>query len=240
MFLVAGSRIDAFPGLKISWLDPRIGIGYKFSEKSTLKIAAGIFHQLPDLRLFSPEDGNPNLSSMRSDHIVISYDLEINKYNSLRIEAYHKKYSNLPLEDELLNYSSNGNGFANGIDFIVKGKLPIGFDGWVSYGFINTKRKWMDFEKLSKSDFDITHNLALVLNYSLSAMWKVGINYKYATGRPYTPVLGSNYISTVNVFEPIYGVDNSDRYPDYHRLDFRVTHLNQFFKNILQFFTLKR
>ena len=56
---------------------------------------------------------------------------------------------------------SNGNGFANGIDFIIKGRLPMGFEGWVSYGFINTKRKWLDYEKLTKSDFDITHNLTI-------------------------------------------------------------------------------
>jgi len=235
LFTVAGSRIDVFPDLKINWFDPRVGFGYKLTEKSTIKIAWGIFHQLPDLRLFSPEDGNPNLLSMRADHLVLSYDFKIDKNNSLRIEAYHKRYTNLPLEDKVINYSNEGDGFANGIDVIAKGRLPFGFDGWISYGFINTKRKWMDFEELSKSDFDITNNLAVVLNYRLSAMWKVGINYKYATGRPYTPVVGSNYVAHADIYEPVYGIDNSGRYPDYHRLDFRVTHLNQMFG---KFFTV--
>jgi len=239
LFLVAGSRIDAFPGLKIHWFDPRAGIGYKLSEKSTLKIAWGIFHQLPDLRLFSAEDGNPNLLSMRADHLVLSYDFKLDKSNSLRIEAYHKRYTNLPLEDKVINYSNEGSGFANGIDFIAKGRLPIRFEGWISYGFINTKRKWMDFEKLSNSDFDITHNLAIVLNYRLSAMWKVGINYKHATGRPYTPVINSEYNPISAVYEPIYGIDNSVRFPNYHRLDFRVTHLHQIFKNFFTVFYIE-
>lgn len=236
LFTVAGIRTDIFSDLKIITFDPRIGIGYKLTEKSTLKVAGGMFHQLPDLRLFSADDGNPELSSMRAEHYVLSYDLEFNKYSSLRIEGYHKNYSNLPLEDDVLNYSNNGEGFANGLDIIIKGRLPIGLEGWASYGLINTKRKWLEFEKLTMSDFDITHNLAIVLNYRLLAMWSVGVNYKYATGRPLTPVEDAQFNPLIGIYEPIYGDDNSERYPDYHRLDFRVTHLNQLFNKLFTVF----
>ena len=235
LFMVAGSRVDGFPGRDIKWLDPRIGFGYKISEKSTVKIASGTFHQLPDLRLFAPQDGNPNLLPMRSDHIAFSYDFDLNKFTSLRLELYHKIYKNLPLEDSELNYSNDGEGFANGIDFIAKGKFNNGFEGWLSYGFINTKRKWMEFEGLSHSNFDITHNLALVLNYRLAAMWKIGMNYKYATGRPFTPVIIARFNPHSGIYEPAYGKNNSERYPDYHRLDLRITHMNQLFK---EYFTI--
>lgn len=235
LFTVAGVRYDIFPDLNIQWFDPRIGIGYNLTENSKLKIALGIFHQLPDLRLYSEDDGNPKLDAMKAEHIVASYDLLFGKNSSIRIEGYHKKYSNLPLDDDELNYNNDGNGFANGIDVIIKGKFPLGLEGWISYGFINTKRKWLEFEKLSRSDFDITHNLAVVLNYRLSAMWRLGVNYKFATGRPFTPVIGSTINQLSGIYEPIYGVDNSERFPNYHRLDFRVTHLNQLFK---KFFTV--
>ena len=76
----------------------------------------------------------------------------------------------------------------------------------------------------------------MVTNYHFSAMWKVGINYKYATGRPYTPVISSTYHPDVNIYEPIYGVDNSSRYPNYHRLDLRITHMNQIFHNYFAVF----
>ena len=239
LFMVAGSRVDGFPGRDIKWLDPRIGFGYKISEKSTFKIASGTFHQLPDLRLFAPQDGNPNLLPMRSDHIAFSYDFDLNKFTSLRLELYHKIYKNLPLEDSELNYSNDGEGFANGIDFIAKGKFNNGFEGWLSYGFINTKRKWMEFEGLSHSNFDITHNLALVLNYRLAAMWKIGMNYKYATGRPFTPVIIARFNPHSGIYEPAYGKNNSERYPDYHRLDLRITHMNQLFKEYFTIFYIE-
>jgi outer membrane cobalamin receptor len=239
LFTVAGARIDAFPDLNINWFDPRIGIGYKLTDNSTVKVAAGIFHQLPDLRLFSADDGNPNLNSMKAEHLVLSYDLLFDKNSSFRIEGYHKKYTNLPSEDDILNYNNNGEGFANGIDVILKGKFQLGFEGWISYGLINTKRKWLQFENLSKSDFDITHNLAVVMNYRISAKWRVGVNYKFATGRPYTPVVDSEINPLSGIYEPNYGIDNSERFPDYHRLDFRITHLNQILRKFYTIFYIE-
>jgi len=236
LFTVAGIRYDVFPDLNIQWVDPRIGVGYNLTKNSKLKVAMGVFHQLPDLRLYSEDDGNPKLNAMKAEHIVASYDLLFGKNSSVRIEGYHKKYSNLPLDDNELNYNNNGNGFANGIDVIVKGKFPLGLEGWVSYGFINTKRKWLEFEELSRSDFDITHNLAVVLNYRLSAMWRLGVNYKFATGRPFTPVIDSRINHLSGIYEPVYGIDNSERFPNYHRLDFRITHLNQLFKKFFAVF----
>jgi len=162
-------------------------------------------------------------------------DYKINKVSSVRIEGYHKEYSNLPLEDELLNYNNSGYGFAQGIDFMIKGNLFGIIDGWVSYGFINTKRKWMDFEEFSSSTFDITHNLTIIAKYNITPVFQVGVNYKYATGRPFTPVESSNYRSDLDIFEPVYGNDNSDRYPTYQRLDIRLTYLTQMFDN---FFTV--
>ena len=144
-------------------------------------------------------------------------------------QAEHVEAANLPLEDDLLNYNNNGHGFANGLDFILKGRLPFGIDGWLSYGYINTKRKWLDYDEFTSSEFDITHQVSIIAKYFLSAMWQIGINYKHATGRPFTPVRSSSYNSDFDVYEPVYEITNSERYPDYKRLDFRLTHFNQIF-----------
>ncbi|MFH1195304.1 MAG: TonB-dependent receptor [bacterium] len=229
LFSIAGARTDVFPDLNISWFDPRFSVGYKITENSTLKLGGGIFHQLPETRLFARTDGNPNLKPMQAVHYVLSYDLNFTSFNTLRIEAYHKTYDNLPLEDTQINYNNNGSGFANGFDVILKGDLPFAISGWISYGYINTKRKWMDYEEMTSSSYDITHNVAIILKYNLSAMWQIGINYKYATGRPFTPITGSDYKSELDIYEPVYGIDNSARYKNYERLDLRITHMNQMF-----------
>lgn len=227
-----GLRYDMISDLNLSWIDPRASLGYKLSGRSTVKLGWGIFHQLPDPRLFSPIEGNPNLTAMKSEHIILSYDYNLDEQNSFRAELYHKKYSGLPREIPILNYDNSGHGFANGIDIILKGNLPLNINGWISYGYINTKRFWMDFDELTSSSFDITHNLTLVLKYNLSDSWQIGVNAKYATGRPYTPIISSHYRNDMNIYEPIYASTNSSRYPDYKRVDVRLTYFNQLFGSI--------
>ena len=60
-------------------------------------------------------------------------------------------------------------------------------------------------------------------------MIQLGINYKYATGRPFTPLTGAHLNPQLNIYEPEYGTKNSRRYKNYQRLDLRITYLSQLF-----------
>jgi vitamin B12 transporter len=226
----AGVRYDNFTTLQVHWFDPRMSIGYKIDDNSSLRFAAGIFREVPDPRLFNPIDGNPHLKPMKAEHLIGSYDYMLSDQNSFRIEVYRKNYKDLPLNNETLNYDNSGYGYADGIDCIFKGEFPFGINGWISYGYINTKRYWMDYDYLTSSGFDITHNIALVAKYSVSEKLQVGLTAKYATGQPYTPVVGSIYRNNLNIYEPIYAATNSSRYPDYKRVDLRWTYFGQLFQ----------
>ncbi len=230
----AGLRFDNFIDLNTRWIDPRASLGYKLNEKNVFRFGWGIYKQIPDPRLFNPSDGNPELKPMRADHIIISYEYLPDELNSFRIEAYQKTYTNLPAENDELNYDNSGCGFARGIDVIYKGVFPFGINGWISYGYINTKRKWMDSDIYTSSSFDITHNFALVAKYNLSEKFQLGLTAKYATGRPYTPVISSEFKNDLNIFEPVYAAVNSSRFPDYKRVDLRLT----YFGNILNNYSL--
>ncbi|GBD87067.1 TonB-dependent Receptor Plug Domain protein [bacterium BMS3Abin03] len=239
LYIVGGLRGDIVSPLSLKWLDPRANLGYKITGKLTFTLGWGIFHQHPDPRLYSSADGNPKLGAMKAIHYIASIDYKFNKTDNFRIEAYYKDYKNLPLKDEKLNYNNNGYGFAKGIDVMLKGNLFGIIDGWLSYGLIDTKRKWMDFNNLSSSSFDITHNFTLIAKYNITRSFQVGINYKYATGRPFNPVVGSNYIPDLDIYEPVYGKKNSARYPTYQRLDLRLTYLTQLFNNYFTVFYLE-
>ncbi|MGE5805634.1 MAG: TonB-dependent receptor [Ignavibacteria bacterium] len=229
-----GLRFDNFIDLNTRWIDPRASLGYKLNEKNIFRLGWGIYKQIPDPRLFNPSDGNPGLKPMRADHTIISYEYLPDELNSFRIEAYQKTYKNLPMENDELNYDNSGCGFARGIDVIYKGVFPFGINGWISYGYINTKRKWMDSDIYTSSSFDITHNFALVAKYNLSGKFQLGLTAKYATGRPYTPVISSNFKNDLNIFEPVYAAVNSSRFPHYKRIDLRLT----YFGNILNNYSL--
>jgi vitamin B12 transporter len=225
----AGIRYDDISRPSRNWVDPRLSFGYNLSENSKLRFSWGIFHQLPDLKLFRPEDGNPNLQPMKTMHNILSYEYLFDDQNSFRIEGYYKKYYNLPLEKPLIYYDNSGYGFAEGFDLIYKGNFPLGITGWISYGYINTKRLWMDFDNYANSSFDVTHNLSVIAKYSLTTYLQLGLNVKYATGKPYTPVVLSGYNDQLKVYVPIYAPTNSGRFPDYKRIDLRITYFGQLF-----------
>ncbi len=234
-----GLRLDYIPELELYWFDPRFSFAYKYDDFTTFAIGLGIFRQLPNPRLFSESDGNPNLKPMKASHVIFSFNRTIGDAEELRIEGYYKKYQDLPLENEILNYDNGGYGYAKGIDIILKSKNFFGINGWISYGVMETKRKWMDFEELSNSNYDITHNINLVATYMFNDSWMIGINCKIATGRPYSPITGNIYHSQSQIFEPVYGIKNSERFPTYKRVDLRVVYLFQLFSKYSAVFFLE-
>ena len=229
LFAVGGVRGDYVGMINKLWLDPRFTVGYSLSSVSTLRFSAGLFHEYPDPRLYSPSDGNPHLLPMRATHFVLGYDYTPREGTEFRIEAYEKDYTNLPDSNVATNFDNSGYGYARGVDLIAKGDLPFGLSGWVSYGYIDTRRKWYESVGMAPSPYDITHNFTLVAKYDITDAWQVGVDFKYATGMPYTPVVRSVYIPQMNVYEPVNGPSYSLRYPDYRRLDIRLTHLTRLF-----------
>ena len=71
------------------------------------------------------------------------------------------------------------------------------------------------------ADQDSTHEFKTVLMYEWGD-WDFASTFIYATGRPYTEVLGVIEDSFPASFEV--GEKNAERYDDYHRLDLSATY----------------
>jgi len=72
-------------------------------------------------------------------------------------------------------------------------------------------------------DFDQTHVLTALASYELGHGFDVGVRFRYATGYPRTPVVGSYFDTRRNLYEPVLGQKNSIRIPDFAQLDVRVS-----------------
>ena len=70
--------------------------------------------------------------------------------------------------------------------------------------------------------YDQPVNATLVGNYKLTGDWTVGAKWTFHTGNPYTPVIGTNGTYPDGRPIPVYGANNSVRFPNYHRLDLRL------------------
>jgi hypothetical protein len=69
------------------------------------------------------------------------------------------------------------------------------------------------------SSFDITNNLTVVGKIQLIQFLSCGLTFHYATGIPVTPIAGAIQPAGAMYFEPIQGPINSERMPDFIRLD---------------------
>ncbi len=196
------------------FIDPRLSLTYPMTTHSNLTAAWGIYHQYPEAQYYDPYIGNPELASMRAVHYIFGYGFQKDD-RIFRVEGYYKLYDHLLLENDLDNYSNNGDGYARGIDIFLKEKIGL-LSGRISYSWLQARRKWMDSPMRTSPYFDITHNLTIIATVDLPRNVSIGSSYRYATGKPYTPA------------PDLY---HRARVPDYQALDVTLSCMARLFEH---------
>lgn len=215
-----GNAISVIPGLRFDYeferkqisYDERISISWQPFENVTFSGATGTFHQFAEARFYDPVYGNPQLKPLAAKHYILS-----STYNRdgdiVRCEIYYKDYDKLVRDNGSTNYAVDGYGSAKGVDFFAKkdlGKLYAR----IAYSYLIAQRLWNDFPSLAPPIFDITHNLNVVGNLSITNYFSVGAKASYSTGKPYTP-LGKTF--------------HSGRLPPYYTIDLNIFYLHAFY-----------
>jgi hypothetical protein len=170
--------------------------------------------------------GNPKLRTQSAQHFVATLE-RTEDLLMIRIEGYHKSYDHLVIESKQDHYVNDGYGFANGLDVFIKygGFLQTPFSGWVSYSYLRSKRlQARDLVdryvyEFASSPYDITHNLTIVGKLQIIQFFSAGLTFRFATGRPATPIVGAVEEQNGAYYVPIQGPIGSDRYPNFARLD---------------------
>jgi len=160
---------------------------------------------------------------LRADHVIAGYEWT-SDYGTVRVEGYRKDYRDLVTQDSTAFYANRGHGFARGVDVLLQGTFGW-LSGWVSYGWLDSRRKELDHPTEVPSEYGVRHALTLVGKYRLTSEWELGSKYAWSTGRPYTPVVGRTYDGARGIWHPVYGEHHSVVLPDFNRLDVRATRL---------------
>ncbi len=195
-----GLRNEYSTLMKRMRLAPRSSLSYKIGEYSQVSVAYGEFYQKPDRDYLFYQ----NLPSYNKATHYIANIQRVDTYHTLRVEAYYKKYDNLTLTDPnsvILpinnststpfslnsNISNKGYGYAQGLDVFWRDKKTIkGVDYWISYTYLDTKRKWLNYPRAVTPPFAATHTASLVLKKFFTKLnLSSGFTYSYASGRPY-------------------------------------------------------
>ena len=129
-----------------------------------------------------------------------------------------------------------GEGRSYGAQFLLRKSLANGFFGWVAYTLLRAERKDAPGTDYRLFDFDQTHVLTALAAYQLGKGFDVSARFRYATGYPRTPVVGSYYDSRRDLYEPELGTKNGSRIPDFWQLDVRVAKRFTFGSNELELY----
>jgi len=189
LMTLTGFRLDASDYNSEKVLDPRLSVVYQLNNANSFKLASGVYHQFPKTQFIHGNYGGAKLSAMKALHYVAGYELKTEAVN-FKSEFYYKDYDHLPLEYSNQTYNSDGYGYVYGADFFLKGSLPF-ISGWLSYSYLKTERKELEYQKLVPGDMDIRHNFVAALKKYFASGQSWSLTYKVHSGRPYTAELNA-------------------------------------------------
>ena len=209
-----------------SGLDPRVAYVHDFDEGWSGSFAVGKYSQLPELSYSIEGFGNALLNSTEfSNHYAFNLTKKFDKQSSLVVEPYFKTFENLAVSDDLKVYEGVGKGEAYGVDVTYKKKIDK-FDIIVAYTFVKAKRQLnTNTTKQYRFQGDIPHTLQVQSAYKFANNWRISSLFKYSSGEPYTPIVGTQDATTSsgkNYKRPIYGEAYSQRMPDNYDFDLQV------------------
>lgn len=161
-------------------LAPRISFAYRFYNGGQINLAYGIFYQKPELDYLVV---NSNLTYAKATHYIANYQRKANN-RLFRIEAYYKKYKNLVTTTPIEN---DGSGYAKGIELFFRDKRTFkNFDYWISYTYLDTKRKFLNYPYELQPNFATPHTASIAIKrFFPKNNFDANLSYSFATGRPY-------------------------------------------------------
>lgn len=218
---------------------PRLSMAYKTGAFSQVSLAAGQFYQTPDYRYLYR---NRMLDYERADHLILNYQI-IKNSRTFRAELFYKNYAQLVREftsqpGTPAQYDANpnrfpygrtensGKGYARGFDVFWRDQKTIkGFDYWLTYSYVDTKRLFQQYAVTATPTFVSNHNLSVITKrYVEKIRTSVNLTYAFTSGRPY--------------YNPNRDNDSpagflADRTPAVHNVSFSSSYFTRIGRNIV-------
>ena len=238
-----GLRAEALTGRDWVALSPRASVKYFATPSLALTVGAGRvtqwMHSLAGdgpLRYFEIWLASDSLTPVATAwHWVAGAEQRVGSAGWVHLEGYVKRYDRV-LE---ANWSEDpqrrgdeffpAEGLSYGVDLLARWQPVSGAGGWIaySYGLSSRSRDGIRWAP----GHDRRHDLDVVATWRL-AKYRLGARFGYATGTPYTPIVGEVARRVYDpardrwgtgdpqiLLESLGGLRNSARFPPTHRLD---------------------
>lgn len=205
---------------------PRLHAVWYPGARSEVRLGLGGFYQSQRIHELHIEDGETTFYPAElSRQAELTYQQELPGRLRLRLDVYDRRLSRLqpryenlfnPIElfpeteaDRVLVKPSRAR--LRGAEILFSGAPDRRFHGWVSYAW-SSALDVIDGKEVPRSR-DQTHAVKWLLGYRPGERWSFSLAGSAHTGWPTTPVLAPGVL----------GPRNSGRFPDYARLDAKVS-----------------
>ena len=256
-----GGRLFYFNDTNQLTFEPRISLSYELFYGLYLKGAAAVANQYLHLitrnDIALPSDlwypATANIQPSRSTQYVFGIDKFFDEESyQTSIEFYYRDMKNIyefknspeinPLNNSIEDQFVQGVGEAYGMELFFQkreGKLI----GWIGYTLAWTKRKFDDLNlgRVFYPKYDRRHDLSLAATYSLNDQITFGATFTYATGMRYNAPTGQFIFNPIGISGPAqvlldYDDLNTNKFPDYHKLDLNFNYKLRMTKTELNFY----
>lgn len=251
-----------------SSVEPRIGLVYNTTSKSSLNFGYGLHAQMQPINVYFLQSkdingsilyNNKNLGFTKSHHIVLGYNIQPIADWRIKTEIYYQALYNVPITSVSSSYSmlntgatfktdltdsleNKGTGSNYGVELTLEKFFSKGYYGLVTGSIYNSEYKGSD---------GITRNTSFngnfVCNFLAGKEWKIGkdkrnrisIDTKFTYAGGRATTTIDLTASVATGREVLSSDVNGSNYEDYYRLDFKVGFkLNSSQRKIGQTFSL--
>lgn len=251
-----------------SSIEPRIGLVYNTTSKSSFNFGYGLHAQMQPINVYFLQSkdingsilyNNKNLGFTKSHHIVLGYNIQPIADWRIKTEIYYQALYNVPITSVSSSYSmlntgatfktdltdsleNKGTGSNYGVELTLEKFFSKGYYGLVTGSIYNSEYKGSD---------GITRNTSFngnfVCNFLAGKEWKIGkdkrnrisIDTKFTYAGGRATTAIDLTASVATGREVLSSDVNGSNYEDYYRLDFKVGFkLNSSQRKIGQTFSL--
>ena len=210
-------------------VQPRLAVRLDVAPRVRLTAAAGRYRQPPQAGDLSAVFGNPELPTASATHLVAGAAVKWTSVLSTEVTGFVTDSSDLAVRSPSAAprlaqvLEPIGTGRVVGVQALVRRELASNVFGWVSYTLSRAERVDLPGAAPRRFDFDQPHVLTALVSWEPGAGFELGARFRYASGAPRTPVVGTYYDARTDLFQPVFGVHNSERLPAFVALDARAS-----------------
>lgn len=236
----------------LSAVEPRVGMRWDVTEKSTISAGFGVHSQIQPLYtyLYHQFDTagnqvlhNINMDMSKSNHYVLGYDQTIGRNMRLKLETYYQNLYNIPVEIQPSSFSliNQGSGFARffpdslqntgtgqnmGVELTVEKFFSKSFFFMVTASLYDSKYKGSDgIERNTDYNGNYVVNGLVGKEFSLGekSSFNLGAKVTWAGGKRY----GIVDVPTSTALNELVFADslfNEFQFPDYFRFDVKMNY----------------